>query len=618
MYQCQSVARWTTKILAATQSERPIVCANSGRKSAIRSRQKAPQVTCTCPRIKSRQSDLTNYFACEGVVAKYAVEALQGARKYLKSTPPSPEARIFIERNVVDMMKILLNHQQSKVGPAERKVVETSCCIVLQIVRDDLERAVIVQQDHGVSFPFNSSLKALEWIFYNGNKYFTGNPFFPNKVRRQMIMTFRRIGGLSLLSSYMNDRIGTASFPDIRVLRSIVSAALEVLPAAGESLLHTNAKEQQVAEQNRQRNNTLSQIKEVQGIALATTQHLLVIEEGILKEAPLACVGQIIHASKAIYTQIEILQFKLTLTNDVLACTTEKFVVFWRAFCLRLVRSASFSLEFFGWSQIADLVDKSNRLRPPPQGYLVSGAGTAFINGSYMFDPQCAAKIRNVKGSNLSYVRNVPSKDREGAGKKITLFSRCSMRSQQEWWFLSEVDEEKPGTDKGIDYYRKKSKHNEDFPPLSGWIVLRRSGSEPAPTLEPIGGPAFLAEPEHHLMEWVEENALIEHAGEVELTSKVARSVMRLYNFVATSRDDSQPKRGNLTHGHIESVLSICQKSTDLVALADLYLQFIKIRPSLPSDLQTVVDQGIQFILGKASLSWLLTKTNICGCRASN
>ncbi|EJK62425.1 hypothetical protein THAOC_16970, partial [Thalassiosira oceanica] len=407
------------------------------------------------------------------------------------------------------------------------------------------------------------------------------------------------------------------SLRDIEVLHSIVSAAWEVLLTVESPFLEAKqqqiavqstqqknilkkilsllkANEQQIEEQSTQQTTILKKIEEVQGIALAVTQHLLAIDDGILIEAPLECVNRIIQTSKAIYNRIEILQYNLlspanSPTNDRLTCTTEKFFVFWRTFSLRMVRSSSSSLKSFGWGQITQLVDESNGLRSP-QGYLVSGSGTKFVNGIYMLDPE---KSLDGKARELEYTRIVPDNEKEGAGKKITLF-RCTMRSRQKWWFLSEADEHQPGTDMDIDYYQHKSqKHEEESPSLSGWLIIGR-GKYPPPTLEPLVGPSSdeRSSIKNQLVEWVEENVLNEAARDICLSSKVARSVMSLYKFMTTYQELHR-KSVNLTGDHIQQILSVCQKTTNLVALTELYLQFIIIRPSLPSNLHTIFDQAI-------------------------
>ena len=66
-------------------------------------------------------------------------------------------------------------------------------------------------------------------------------------------------------------------------------------------------------------------------------------------------------------------------------------------------------------------------------------------------------RIRRSDALQLTGMPGVPRKD-------LTLF-RCTMRSQQKWWFLSEADEEQLGTDRDIDYYQYKSKEDEELQP---------------------------------------------------------------------------------------------------------------------------------------------------------
>ena len=56
------------------------------------------------------------------------------------------------------------------------------------------------------------------------------------------------------------------------------------------------------------------------------------------------------------------------------------------------------------------------------------------------------------------------------------------MRTQHKWWFLSEANEEQPGTDKDIDYYLIKSKaHEETSQPLCGGRVKCNQRGQSSP-----------------------------------------------------------------------------------------------------------------------------------------
>jgi len=127
---------------------------------------------------------------------------------------------------------------------------------------------------------------------------------------------------------------------------------------------------------------------------------------------------------------------------------------------------------------VGKLISECEAHQPPPRAYIVSGAGTGWVNGRYEFDPRRVLENGYVNpNGDVQYVHQVPmdvdnpEQQQQGGGvggKTLTLF-RCTMRSQQKWWFLSEADADQPGTDKDIDYYQHKSKKwQEKKPPRRG------------------------------------------------------------------------------------------------------------------------------------------------------
>lgn len=122
--------------------------------------------------------------------------------------------------------------------------------------------------------------------------------------------------------------------------------------------------------------------------------------------------------------------------------------------------------------------------------------------------------------------------------KKLTLF-RCTMRSQQKWWFLSEADEEQPGTDRDVDYYQHKSKeHEEAYPPPNEWITCRNAGLNPPPTLTPMGlmvpSGQQLETLEHLLAQWAIENEIVEQVlGDTTIHREVVARSTVLIKFLA-------------------------------------------------------------------------------------
>jgi ubiquitin carboxyl-terminal hydrolase 9/24 len=237
-----------------------------------------------------------------------------------------------------------------------------------------------------------------------------------------------------------------------------------------------------------------------------------------------------------------------------------EFFAFWRELSLRLITSSSLPLRLFGWDEISTLITESERARPIPRAYMVSGAGTEWINGLYEFDSKRVNQYGYVKsGIDLQYHMTVQPPNDDGVGgshhgdggvvvvdedssdvigriapqqavvvpsdqtdgsasavgrlRTVTLF-RCTMRSSHKWWFLSEADEHAPGTDKDVDYYQYKSKREEEgLPSKAGWVKCR-AGSDPPPTLEAVGKLIPRGEEyntlEHQLARWAIDNGVIE------------------------------------------------------------------------------------------------------------
>ena len=119
----------------------------------------------------------------------------------------------------------------------------------------------------------------------------------------------------------------------------------------------------------------------------------------------------------------------------------------------------------------------------------MSGAGCTFVNGEYLLSgPLTVADFARSKRV-VHYVRKIPdsSPEKDGGGKTFTIFL-CTMSSGDKWWFLSEADEDQPGTDRDIDYYCHKSKaHEGSEPPRVGWITCKKSGIDPPPMIHPFG-----------------------------------------------------------------------------------------------------------------------------------
>ncbi|KAL7546270.1 hypothetical protein ACHAWF_009605 [Thalassiosira exigua] len=131
-----------------------------------------------------------------------------------------------------------------------------------------------------------------------------------------------------------------------------------------------------------------------------------------------------------------------------------EFYANWQELCLCLVGSSLPPVQVSGWEQLAKLVKVAEESRPPP--------------------------LR-----------------------------------QKKWWFLSEPDSERPGTDRDIDHYQHKCENGpeeEALPPAAGWITCRGS-SDPPPHLQAQGLVVPEGEEEdtleHRLADWAVKSKLV-------------------------------------------------------------------------------------------------------------
>ena len=276
---------------------------------------------------------------------------------------------------------------------------------------------------------------------------------------------------------------------------------------------------------------------------------------------------------------------------------------------------------------LEEIIEASIQRRPPPKSYVVKGAGLDFINGRFDFDPKRLGEDGWLKsGCEPIYVRKIPESsssnsggtttpENDGAGKTLTLF-RCTMRSQQKWWFISEADEDQPGTDKDIDYYNNKSKQSEEhLPSATGWLTCK-SGVDPPPTLRAVGLLVPPGEEENTLecvlAKWAIENGVIELVlGDSIHREIVARSTA-LIRFLANMCDTTEDGGSNATTdvtspmqtektlnpyclqlSHLLLAWKTCTSKTDAAVSAEIYNLLVSILPSLPEELAIPLLQAI-------------------------
>jgi ubiquitin carboxyl-terminal hydrolase 9/24 len=533
------------------------------------------------------------------VVWKASVESLDHALLYLSICQ---EARAFAERYAGAIVGILSEQSPSKIGPHERSCVQDSLAVGCRLVAADLNIQLHQRRSKQVGEcrlldSILSLVVSKRRSFYKGNASKVnhhhqnawqspsnhGQQGFP-EVRIRNIEIFRTCKGFSMLHSYLLARIPLAAagnpsaFPTLDTLNHIITALHDTLPPSSSSSQSSNTAPDPVALQ-----------KEDDAIAIsgALMQYFQQLSDDALKKAP----------TDALSNTLKSLQKMMDRLVNTRRAATMDYYAFWRSFILTLISSPSLPLKLTGWEQVNEMIKACADHRPPPRQYLVRDAGVAFCNGTYDFCGPVLSDGYTPFGADVSYVHVIPPDVSDVGGRKLTLF-RCTMRSQQKWWFLSEADEEQPGTDRDIDYYQHKSSpHEAAAPPPEGWIPSRTAGRAPPPRLQPLG---VLVPPgqeratlEHQLATWAIEHTIVEQVlGDTTIHREVVARSTALIQFLAAmcTRDAEY----GLQASHLLFAWKTCTRKADAAVSLQVYQLLVSILPACPSHISIPLLRAIQ------------------------
>jgi len=515
-------------------------------------------------------------------------EALKYAHRYL---PISANARAFVDKYLAKIMITLPTQLLEEIDQSdEQDCVKTSFRCSLRIVNDDLK--AFKNKNHGDNLGICSTLDALGHIFSKNKVYYNGMPegHRENMFGCDMFDDFQHICGFENLVAYLNAKVTTPQFPNLEFIKYLLQATFESFRSSfpGDTMRY------------------LAQ-EEMRKIAQVVMKHILWLDDAALEKMDLCNTISVLRQFfYAIYGGRPQSSFSPQSNPKGLS----DFFDFWRSLAFKLVTSQSLPVKLFGWNQITALIAKSEKMCPPPMAYVVSGAGTDFINGKYDVDPETMMEsVYFDPDRELQYRRQIPADDAdsEGAGKTITLF-QCTVSSQHTSWFLSEA-----GTDSDIDYYQHNSLMNVNgLPSISGWIACGR-GAGPAPTLKPVGLLVPAGEEhntlEHQLAKWAIENRLVELALGGSTHSEIVEKSLELFRFLArmchrfdwlsdggSSRMDIDviPNQFFLKASHLLFAWESCRKTADFMVLTQIYLLLLSICPSLSSHLDELASPIIQ------------------------
>lgn len=516
------------------------------------------------------------------VVWSKAVESLNAVNRYHLA---DERAQAFAVVYMKDLIDIMVEQRPTEIGNHERSCVEDCLALAVTIVARDLH----IQQFRNCECCL---IRVLSLVFNRNKGYYKrGKP----EVRLRMIELFRAEGGFEALAAYLESRVLTRTFPTLDLLHPILNAMAAVAPL---------------------RVSTPSELK-IQGIDEYDTA---LVGRAVMKyissmndETVCTLETRVLHAVRVGLQGI----FDRLVSINREEC--HHFYSFWRDLVLLLLNSKSQVLSLFGWEELEQLIGASRAHRPPPKAFDVSCAGVAFVNGRYTFCGITTPDGYAEKGRGLSYVLRVQSDAKVGAGKVITLF-RCATRSQEEWWFFSEVDEEQPGTDRDIDYYKHKIRGQDDLePPSEGWLVGPHCcGIQPPPRLKSVGlmvpkGQEFNTL-EHQLAKWAIENKIVEQIVErmvgVSLSGKAVRQARHFIKFLAQMCTIDETQAGDpvtqpdpnpycLQKSHLLSAWKTCTND-GIDTPHGLHRLLVSLLPSLPNTLSLPLLQAVQHSLNSS------------------
>ena len=491
------------------------------------------------------------------------------------------------------VVSILLDQQHSKIGQMEKGCVEESLRLAVMIIATDLKAKADVACGNCELLEVLSMVFSKKKTFYRGSKsswnsHATGLP----EVRVQLINKFRSLKGFSYLATYLSGRVSSSNFPPLEQLHFI-------LHATADSILHTHTVEH------------TPKVRGWEDDAIRVAKSVMNTIDGFGEDALKRQMHEVLNQS---LTDVHGIFSRL---DPIRRRELNEFFKFWRSMVLKLISSQSLPLKLFGWEQMNAVIYESRVMRPPPRAFIASGAGCQFANGIYEFNGAMTEGGYVKPGGTISYQLQIPPSvtEKDGGGKRLTLF-QCTMRSQQKWWFLSEADEDQPGTDKDVDYYQHKSnKKEEAMPPMSGWVTCRSAGSsagtEPPPTLESSGVMVPRGEEyntlEHQLAKWAIQNHLIELVlGDSVHREVVARS-KELIEFLGSMCTRDQPLDGDhdlvscmvpncycLLVSHLLLAWKTCTSKADAAVSAEVYKLLVEILPTLPNNLAITLLKEIQ------------------------
>jgi hypothetical protein len=317
---------------------------------------------------------------------------------------------------------------------------------------------------------------------------------------------FRSAFGFQLLHSYLMQRLHNEvaverSFPVLKTMQHVLEALLDTSSVVATATSDASSIEiafVYVVQEAR--------VIDSLQISQALILHMKAMSVKALEQVPSDVLSATVESLHLLFEQMA--------TTHQSECL--EFHAFWRELILRMVASSSRSFKLAGWEQINKLIKYAALHRLPPQSILCAGAGADFCNGMYRFAGPITPECGSQPGTSAIYTRILSSPVTLNARTvtRLKLLRRTVPNENDWWWYISIADDEQPSD---LDIYRCVCKdHDNECPPLRGWVICQADGVDPPPTITPLGVLVPKGEESHtleyQLSFWILENEFLQQS----------------------------------------------------------------------------------------------------------
>ena len=429
------------------------------------------------------------------VTSKDVIQSLENANQYYSAASSSSSSagkilRHFTEKHIPTIINAILNLQYDTVDEMKKPKVEKILRLVIDIICKELLSLSTNDSRGGQSSTSTSTSSSNNWtlhmlasIFNKQKPYYARDPMADTTtnisssrcgVRINQINIFSKSKGFNLLSSYMKADASSLVVDDD--ITYYVASLHPLLEALFEAITITNEKEcENVYSISESVMEQLLQLDQEVFVTKFTVQQLDQVLINLQRINKRLVFSNKCHAGGSNQTSISLLDY----------------YKFCQSLVLKLIQLDTNDLSLVGHVYFGfKLIEKMIRETHLPKSYIVSGAGSSFVNGRYELASSALGTSGTsdggqgiITGRSIVYYEHIVSNTNPNvkARDKTLKLQPCLMLEAgsaylHTWYFITDDD--------GNDYYFNKSKPNEvDRLPYIEWQSCG-DGVDPSPTLQ--------------------------------------------------------------------------------------------------------------------------------------